>query len=207
MTDSEHPPLPELPCGNGTPTTPFVTFQGKFSQLFRRHKCQTSACSPAHSSVSHHPQHKRMDVCRQLSDLGSSLISQSRKHYLLHIFAASKHNQPFLGISSKINSLILLPSTWKENFPSASSSESMKAQRISAGGFKVLPTFPPCSSSARRPSFKHRLTSGVSPPSHLPEDHLSPTIVFHCKGGRSCCVLQHSPEMFRALCAKSRATE
>lgn len=71
---------------------------------------------------------QRKDVCRHLSDLGSSLISQSGDHYLLHLFAASKHNQPFLGISflSKINSLILLSSTWKEKFPSASPAESSK---------------------------------------------------------------------------------
>lgn len=56
---------------------------------------------------------------------------------------------------------------------------------------KPFPPFFPYSFPARRASFKYRLPSGVSPPSHLPEDHLSqPLCSTGCKGGRSCCVSQ-----------------
>ena len=92
----------------------------------------------------------KKDVCRRLSDLVSSLsllvLSLSRKHYLLYLFAASKHNQPFLGISSKINSLILLPSTWKEKFPLVASAAAGKLPEYQHG-LMVLNFFPPFSLS------------------------------------------------------------
>lgn len=67
----------------------------------------------------------------------------SRKHYLLDLFASCKHNQPFLGISSKINGLIPLPLTQKEKFPLTSSAEARELpdHRQGIDTWRSLPTF------------------------------------------------------------------
>lgn len=57
-----------------------------------------------------------------LLTLTSHPVSEQEALFIIpfFFFAASKHNQPLLGTSSKINSPIPLPSTWKEEFPVAS---------------------------------------------------------------------------------------
>lgn len=129
---------------------------------------------------------QKKDVCKSLSDLVSSLslliLSQSRKRYLLYLFDASKHNQPFLSISSKINNLILLPSTWKEKIP-------LGPQNVSTGCFKFLPTFSPVLSLPGDKASSMGSLLGLSlAPILWKIISLKPVAYHHlgCKEGQSC---------------------